>query len=72
MLSLVNHPLPITLACFSSKNYSFVAVGKEEQTLPYLLYFQGGPGFECSRPTESSGWIQKACEEFRVILMDQA
>ncbi|MED6218924.1 hypothetical protein PIB30_031039 [Stylosanthes scabra] len=48
-----------------------VAVGKEEQTLPYLLYLQGGPGFECMRPTESSGWIQKACEEFRVILMDQ-
>ncbi|KAK7243298.1 hypothetical protein RIF29_38091 [Crotalaria pallida] len=48
-----------------------VAVGKEEQTLPYLLFLQGGPGFECSRPTESSGWIQKACEEFRIILMDQ-
>lgn len=40
--------------------------------MPYLLYLQGGPGFECARPTEASGWIQKACEEFRVILMDQA
>ncbi|XVF73115.1 hypothetical protein PTKIN_Ptkin12aG0175800 [Pterospermum kingtungense] len=48
-----------------------VAVGKEEQPMPYLLYLQGGPGFECPRPTESSGWILKACEEFRVILMDQ-
>ncbi|KAF3441166.1 hypothetical protein FNV43_RR15077 [Rhamnella rubrinervis] len=48
-----------------------VAVGKEEQLLPYLLYLQGGPGFECQRPTEASGWIQKACEEFRVVLMDQ-
>ncbi|OMO64393.1 Alpha/beta hydrolase-1 [Corchorus capsularis] len=48
-----------------------VSVGKEEQPLPYLLYLQGGPGFECPRPTEASGWIQKACEEFRVILMDQ-
>lgn len=48
-----------------------VAVGKEEYSLPYLLYLQGGPGFECPRPTESSGWIGKACEEFRVILMDQ-
>ncbi|KAJ0111608.1 hypothetical protein Patl1_00511 [Pistacia atlantica] len=43
-----------------------VAVGREEQPLPYLLFLQGGPGFECPRPTESSGWIQKACEEFRV------
>ncbi|CAK9134373.1 unnamed protein product [Ilex paraguariensis] len=48
-----------------------VAVGKEDQLLPYLLYLQGGPGFEAPRPTESSGWISKACEEFRVILMDQ-
>uniref|UniRef100_A0A2P2KTK8 Proline iminopeptidase n=1 Tax=Rhizophora mucronata TaxID=61149 RepID=A0A2P2KTK8_RHIMU len=48
-----------------------LAVGKEEELLPYLLYLQGGPGFECPRPTEASGWIQKACEEFRVVLMDQ-
>ncbi|KAI3444486.1 hypothetical protein Pfo_001151 [Paulownia fortunei] len=31
-----------------------------------------GPGFECQRPAEASGWISKACEEYRVILMDQA
>ncbi|GLT33973.1 hypothetical protein SLA2020_085230 [Shorea laevis] len=48
-----------------------VAVGKEDQSLPYLLFLQGGPGFESPRPTEGSGWILKACEEFRVILMDQ-
>ncbi|XP_073143281.1 uncharacterized protein [Henckelia pumila] len=48
-----------------------VSVGKEEHTLPFLLYLQGGPGFECQRPTEAGGWISKACEEFRVILMDQ-
>lgn len=50
----------------------YVAVGKEEQSLPYFLFLQGGPGFECRGPTESSGWINKACEEFRVVLMDQA
>ncbi|KDP43915.1 hypothetical protein JCGZ_20925 [Jatropha curcas] len=48
-----------------------VTVGKEEQSLPYLLFLQGGPGFECPRPTEASGWVHKACEEFRVIFMDQ-
>ncbi|XP_048141182.1 proline iminopeptidase-like [Rhodamnia argentea] len=48
-----------------------VAGVKEEQQLPYLLYLQGGPGFESPRPTESSGWLHRACEEFRVILMDQ-
>ncbi|EPS64104.1 hypothetical protein M569_10671, partial [Genlisea aurea] len=48
-----------------------VAFGKEEARLPFLLYLQGGPGFECQRPTDSGGWISKACEEHRVILMDQ-
>ncbi|XP_043724243.1 proline iminopeptidase [Telopea speciosissima] len=48
-----------------------VAAGKEEVALPYLLYLQGGPGFESPRPTEASGWIKKACEEYRVILLDQ-
>ncbi|KAK7295143.1 hypothetical protein RJT34_18048 [Clitoria ternatea] len=48
-----------------------VAVGKEEQKLPYLLFLQGGPGFECRQPTESSGWVKRVCEEFRLVLMDQ-
>ncbi|KAJ9563378.1 hypothetical protein OSB04_008538 [Centaurea solstitialis] len=42
-----------------------VAVGKEDHSLPYLLYLQGGPGFESPRPTEASGWLSKACEEHR-------
>lgn len=48
-----------------------VAAGKEDIAMPYLLFLQGGPGFECPRPTEASGWIGRACEEYRVILMDQ-
>lgn len=39
--------------------------------LPYLLYLQGGPGFESPRPIEAGGWIKKACEEYRVVLLDQ-
>ncbi|MQL98097.1 hypothetical protein Taro_030811 [Colocasia esculenta] len=50
----------------------FSVAGKEAQQLPYLLYLQGGPGFESPRPTEASGWLKKACDEFRVILLDQA
>nr|XP_010925826.1 uncharacterized protein LOC105048262 [Elaeis guineensis] len=48
-----------------------VAVGKEAHPLPYLLYLQGGPGFESPRPIDASGWLKKACEEYRVILLDQ-
>ncbi|KAJ3683087.1 hypothetical protein LUZ60_013314 [Juncus effusus] len=48
-----------------------VGVGKEEHPLPYLLFLQGGPGFESPRPAEASGWLKKACEAYRVILLDQ-
>ncbi|CAL9131758.1 unnamed protein product [Musa acuminata var. zebrina] len=48
-----------------------VAVGKEEQQLPYILFLQGGPGFESPRPTEASGWLKRACEEYRVVFLDQ-
>eukprot|EP00252_Welwitschia_mirabilis_P005110 TRINITY_DN1552_c0_g1_i2.p1 TRINITY_DN1552_c0_g1~~TRINITY_DN1552_c0_g1_i2.p1 ORF type:complete len:217 (+),score=4.18 TRINITY_DN1552_c0_g1_i2:68-652(+) len=51
-----------------------VAAGNEEagERMKFLLYLQGGPGFECSRPEEASGWLQKACQDgYHVILMDQ-
>ncbi len=32
---------------------------------------QGGPGFESPRPSEASGWIKAATEQFRVLLVDQ-
>lgn len=51
---------------------AILAAGKEEQALPYLLYLQGGPGFESPRPVDASGWLKKACEDYRVILLDQA
>jgi len=39
---------------------------------PYLLYLQGGPGFEATRPTSPpTGWIKRAIEEYRVLLLDQ-
>ncbi|MFQ6371768.1 alpha/beta fold hydrolase [Shewanella sp. YIC-542] len=40
-------------------------------TLPFLLYFQGGPGFGAQRPLISSGWIKRALQEYRVLLLDQ-
>ncbi|KAJ7951199.1 proline iminopeptidase-like [Quillaja saponaria] len=68
-------PLDYSLDHSTSKISIFarevVVVGKEKQPLPYLLYLEGGPGFECLRPTEASGWIHKACDDFHVILMDQ-
>lgn len=42
---------------------------KDDDTLPYLLYLQGGPGYEAPRPTDASGWMKSAVNYFRVVLM---
>src|ERR1051325_5901754 len=39
---------------------------------PYLLFLQGGPGFEATRPTSPpSGWMRRALADYRVLLLDQ-
>lgn len=41
---------------------------------PFLVFFQGGPGFEATRPTgrpRSPGWLDHALGEYRVLLLDQ-
>jgi pimeloyl-ACP methyl ester carboxylesterase len=43
----------------------------DDANLPYLLYLQGGPGFEAPRPTDCSGWMKAAANYFRIVLMDQ-
>ena len=44
--------------------------GGEER--PYLLFQQGGPGFEGTRPTAPpSAWQEEALKDYRLILLDQ-
>src|SRR6185437_6319190 len=41
---------------------------------PFLVYFQGGPGSEAPRPIRRPGspaWLDRALEEFRVLMLDQ-
>jgi pimeloyl-ACP methyl ester carboxylesterase len=41
---------------------------------PFLVYLEGGPGFEAVRPTgrpRSPGWLDHALGEYRVLLVDQ-
>jgi pimeloyl-ACP methyl ester carboxylesterase len=46
------------------------APGGEDR--PYLLFLQGGPGFEAARPTSPpSGWMKRALQDYRVLLLDQ-
>ena len=39
---------------------------------PYLVFLQGGPGFEATRPTSPpTGWLKRALADYRVLLLDQ-
>jgi pimeloyl-ACP methyl ester carboxylesterase len=39
---------------------------------PYLLFLQGGPGMEATRPmSPPEGWIKRALHDYRVLLLDQ-
>jgi pimeloyl-ACP methyl ester carboxylesterase len=45
--------------------------GREDADLPWLVFFQGGPGFPSPRPATRSGWIKRALKDYRVLLLDQ-
>ncbi len=41
---------------------------------PFLVFLQGGPGHEAARPTRhpsTPGWLDRALEDFRVLMLDQ-
>lgn len=48
-----------------------VTPDKEGANLPWLVFFQGGPGHGAPRPTENSGWWKRALQEYRVLMLDQ-
>lgn len=48
-----------------------VSPENQDKQLPYLVFFQGGPGFGAIRPAANGGWIKRALKEFRVLLLDQ-
>jgi pimeloyl-ACP methyl ester carboxylesterase len=48
-----------------------VAAAKVDADLPWLIYLQGGPGGASPRPMGASGWIGRATQDYRVLLLDQ-
>ena len=40
-----------------------VAPGKEDANLPWLVFFQGGPGFSSPRPDGRTGWLNDALQD---------
>src|SRR6478609_5608919 len=48
-----------------------VAAGREHDELPWLVYLQGGPGGKANRPMGRDGWLDRALDDYRVLLLDQ-
>jgi pimeloyl-ACP methyl ester carboxylesterase len=42
-----------------------------DSRLPWLVFLQGGPGFGAQRPTGRSTWLDRALDDYRVLLLDQ-
>ncbi|KQV21258.1 MULTISPECIES: alpha/beta fold hydrolase [unclassified Kitasatospora] len=48
-----------------------VASDREGDDLPWLLFLQGGPGGRANRPIGRDGWLVRALDDYRVLLLDQ-
>ena len=50
-----------------------VAVDRATDDLPWLVFLQGGPGFEAPRPESADfvAWLPRALADHRVLLLDQ-
>ncbi len=49
----------------------YTAAGPGADARPWLVYLQGGPGFESPRPLGKDGWIGFAADQYRVLALDQ-
>jgi len=43
---------------------------KADETRPWLVFLQGGPGFPGPRPLTNTGWIKRALDDYHVLLLD--
>ena len=50
-----------------------VLAEKADAAQPWLVFLQGGPGFEGPRPVspDSPAWLRRALADYRVLLLDQ-
>ena len=48
-----------------------VAADQAEADLPWLLFLQGGPGVGAQRPQGRESWLDRALNDYRVLLLDQ-
>jgi len=44
---------------------------RDQDSLPWMIFFQGGPGFGAPRPMDDRGWLKRVLKDYRVLLLDQ-
>lgn len=47
------------------------ATRKSADQSPWLVYLQGGPGCAAGRPVGRESWLDRALDDYRVLLLDQ-
>lgn len=62
------HPQSGTVTVFAR---AVTSASNHDDHKPWLVYFQGGPGFPAPRASASGGWMKRALQQFRVLLLDQ-
>jgi pimeloyl-ACP methyl ester carboxylesterase len=74
-LRLTEHELEVPLHPNSDESLTIFAREVAEPDgldKPFLIFLQGGPGFESPRPAgPAHGWMERALQDFRVLLLDQ-
>jgi pimeloyl-ACP methyl ester carboxylesterase len=75
VLSDMEYSVPLDHAAPGGKHITVfaraaVAAGRDDANLPWLVFFQGGPGAPAPRPEGNTGWLGCALQEYRVLLLD--
>lgn len=80
-LTLVEHEVTVPLDHAGGRPETLTVFAREvigahrgAHDLPYLVFLQGGPGFESPRQTAAPAmgtWLDRALRDYRVLLLDQ-
>ncbi|BFZ59261.1 hypothetical protein YB2330_000267 [Saitoella coloradoensis] len=63
------HPEKETIRVFARHCLSLDKL-KDAETLPYIVYLQGGPGFECAQPS-NTGVTKVLLNDYQILYLDQ-
>ncbi len=44
---------------------------RDDENLPWMVFFQGGPGFPANRLVDNAGWPKEVIKTHRLLLLDQ-